>query len=459
MSGSLEDINILINETIPRIQKYWYSKYTPLLLIIATIFIYLHYIDIKNNTLLKFFLLILICLIFIMLWLKSCALPKNKKGYIGFAVAICTENEKQRTKLTQDFIHTLRKLLLDSTIGHNFYFLDIPSHHAEQINFNCNNANEIFKKIQCHFMIYGRERVRLIDKNEMHLLNLEGIVSHTPIPSEISEKISMEFAELMPRNIRFPTENDVFSFEVTSEWVNLVAMYIIGIASFVSGDVNYSNILFDKLFLKISNSKNDYHVINKLRYRVPYWRTKSKLVLASHAYEQWVKHKTQYNLIQLKTYLDELHTIAPSNYPARLLRAIWFFLQRDLTNAKREVRKCTGTKDGVWRYSMAFLDAYVGNLKLASRRYMVAFKYFIQPGILLNTEEFIAWVINEEPDKVQLYYILGLINYYKKQDKIRAMQDFQRFLDLTLSCQFEEQRTKSMDFIKDIRVNLSDSSK
>jgi hypothetical protein len=88
-------------------------------------------------------------------------------------------------------------------------------------------------------MIYGRGRERKIEGKNHFVLNLEGIVSHKPIPLEISKKLSMEFSELLPRRPAIAEENDLFSFDVFSNWVNLVSQCIVGIVSLLSGELEY----------------------------------------------------------------------------------------------------------------------------------------------------------------------------------------------------------------------------
>ena len=46
----------------------------------------------------------------------------------------------------------------------------------------------------------------------------------------------------------------------------------------------------------------------------------------------------------------------------------------------------------------------------------------------IEDETFILDVLDEEPEKYQLWYCLGLVNYYKKEDYECALEYFNNFI-------------------------------
>jgi hypothetical protein len=78
----------------------------------------------------------------------------------------------------------------------------------------------------------------------MHVLDLEGGVSHSPVTTNFSQSFAKECTELLPRKLQLSKENDLFAFQFTSEWTDVVSRYIIGIASAISGDLDYAEHLF-----------------------------------------------------------------------------------------------------------------------------------------------------------------------------------------------------------------------
>jgi hypothetical protein len=60
-----------------------------------------------------------------------------------------------------------------------------------------------------------------------------------------------------------------------------------------------------------------------------------------------------------------------------------------------------------------------------------------------EVEDFILWVLEEEPDKVQLYYCLGLLNELFKEDHRQAIQDYNQFLNKVNENDFVEQQASA----------------
>ena len=51
-----------------------------------------------------------------------------------------------------------------------------------------------------------------------------------------------------------------------------------------------------------------------------------------------------------------------------------------------------------------------------------------QDHVIAETEEFILWVLDQEPDKFQLHFCLGYINSEAKDDAILALEEYEAFL-------------------------------
>jgi tetratricopeptide (TPR) repeat protein len=100
---------------------------------------------------------------------------------------------------------------------------------------------------------------------------------------------------------------------------------------------------------------------------------------------------------------------------------------------------------------LAFLLAYKGSLTKALAEYKRASKrHLLNQRGLLEIEDFICWVVEKEPDKTQLHFCLGLINYFAKGDREQALHDFEKFLETTPSDQFVEQRKLAEAYIQGI---------
>lgn len=237
----------------------------------------------------------------------------------------------------------------------------------------------------------------------------------------------------------------------------MVGRYIIGIASLLSGDIDYSQSLFENLQRETQRLQTDVPAIVKIRHRLPVRLADVYLTQARFCYEEWKQTRSPEALTEMKPHLDSLELVVPGNRDGRVLRSILHFVvNHDIAEAKKELKKCRGRRDTLWLYNYAFLLAYEGNMTKALESYRRASKgYCAEPGILLEFEAFICWALEQEPDKVQLHFCLGLLNFLGKVDKTRALQDFEKFLEVASPTQFGEEMRLAEVYIETIRGELN----
>lgn len=388
------------------------------------------------------------------IWHLTVRLPRCSRNHVGVAVAIVADSKDEHKLMASDFIGTLRRLLSRGNASHNFYLIEIPQHYATRIN-TLEDATRLRQRCRCHFMIWGTAKLRIIDGKEKHVMNLEGIVSHAVLPERLHKQFSVEFSELFPRNIFVNRENDVLSLEFTSEWIDCVARYIIGIAAALSGDVIYAKGLFESVLENPKLKDCPIPAIRKIRQRTPVRLGEIHALLGSISYNQWRKYQDPKLLIDIRNHVAALARFDPSNYRGRLLRAIYHFIaERNVDAAENEVRKCRDIRDGTWRYSYAFLLAYKGEMQKARRMYRSAFVHDYSASAICEIEEFIERVISEEPGKAQLHFCLGLINWHGKEDKVQAVRDFEAFLAKPNSSDFPEEQKLARDYIQTLNGEI-----
>jgi hypothetical protein len=63
-------------------------------------------------------------------------------------------------------------------------------------------------------------------------------------------------------------------------------------------------------------------------------------------------------------------------------------------------------------------------------------------SVPVQCEEFIQIILAQEPDRTQLYFYLGQINFYAKQDFLAAERDFNLFLTKLKELNFCAKRLK-----------------
>jgi tetratricopeptide (TPR) repeat protein len=344
----------------------------------------------------------------------------------------------KRQKIQSDFIGALQNVLDDSNDLVRFDFVVIPKWHAEKI-VDSDMAAKYARKCRAHFLVFGSAKVRSLNGQEFHVLRLRQLVVHSPISTDMSKQFSKEMSDVFSGNINVSRENDLLGLEVTSVWLAEAAKYFIAVAAFVSGDLHLSQAFLENL----RNSKHlaggvkNIPGVAKLRQLVPlrlYDVYRSK---ARYAHAIWRTTREPNNLEEMNENIEKYNKIIPESYEYLLMKAIWYFvIQRDVTNALSLLNTCRGFSDATWRYSVAFLEAYRGNMDDAIRLYEKAFTRPTNQSVPFEVEEFISWVLEIEQDKYQLYFLLGLLNMKAKGDLQRALGDFKTFLERSQGKQF-----------------------
>ncbi|NQU45406.1 hypothetical protein HQ520_19160 [bacterium] len=364
-------------------------------------------------------------------WFWMRRLPKTKRGKVGLVICISAEEKGERTRIKEDFVRSLHELLKRGQSGQYFQVITVPDRIAPHI-VDTDDAEKIVTKCKAHFILFGRARLRTINSSEQHVLNLTGLVKHRPIPKEVSAQFSGEISELLPTKILVNKQNDFKNFEFTSELVNCVAKYIIGVAAAMSGDLAYAEQLQNDVLSAVSAREGDFPIYKKLRDRVPFRLAEIHHQQAVVSYDRWLKNRDILHMDQMGIYLQRIPRQYENRYPVLILRAILAFVRdRDTAAAKGFIDKCekvAGT-DGTWLFSRAFVEAYEGDLKTASRCYQKAMEMEIGSHLVSDVEEFLSWVFEQEPDKVQLLFCLGYINERIKDDGKLAVEHFSEFLD------------------------------
>ncbi|MDZ4401218.1 hypothetical protein [Prosthecobacter sp.] len=375
--------------------------------------------------------LVITPLILTVIWWRTTRLPCVPKGTIGFGVAIRTENQDQAKKLKADFIKRLRELVGTWRTG-SVAFLDLGASPVEDLLVDpAKHIVSIHNQTRCHFLIWGDAKERNID-GPKHVLELEGSVCHAPIPGEAGAALSAEFRDLFPRRVLLEKEKDLFTFQFTAQWIDVVAQYVIAIASYLSGDLDHAESLFLTLHQRLDKTAPSHlPQIAKIRARVPSRIAEVYKTKLSYLSTKYHMSRSPELLMESEKVLAQLDLWEPSYYGLHLTRAMChFLLRRDVQAAAESLKKCENVDDGTWLWSRAFLEAYSGDLESAYRSYQKAFATKTgNENVPLQCEEFIYLVMETEPDKGQLFYALGLINLRGKPDLISARRDLVLFLD------------------------------
>jgi len=442
-----------LNKIFEWFAERWHSKYTLVLasfLLIVVSITFFTEINISEVSFSEWSIIFILLFTLFILWLQTTKIPKNTKNKIGFIVSIATENKDQYKKLKADFLESIRAHLQKSSLRHQFNLIIYPEFFAKKLN-DREVALNYLSKSKSHFLLYGRCRERNIEGKDQYIIDLQGAVTHTPISKQISKTFSKEFTELLPSRITLPHENDVFNFEIISNFINIVSKYIIGIASFFSGDYNYSKDLFLSVINDLKGIKTNLPAITTIRKRTPIRISDMLYLLGQNEYEKYKKHKNIDSLEKMALLAQESKKYVYNHYNASLLLAIYHFLKdRNIKAAIKELNNSKNLHDATWRYSYAFLKAYSGELDAAVRTYNNAFKHTCQESVPLQSEEFMLEILNDEPEKYQLYFCLGYLNFHIKKDFASAARDFELFINSDNTEEYRKQKDLAQKYLHEI---------
>lgn len=417
-----------LDEIIVFLEKSWFER-TGLVVALVTATGGIGAILLANFSWIGCAALVIVDVFIIAAWLYSRRPPRTPKNKVGFVVSITYSDDKEGQKLQEDFVEPLRQLIKSGNTGHAFHFMVLPQFHARTIvDVECATAMRL--RTAAHFMIYGRVRLRQLAGKDHHVIDLEGIVAHTPLSDAVRKALATEFSELLPRKVHISIENDLLSFQITSEWIDVVARYIIGLAASCSGDLDYAEDLLKQSYERIKGKDRTFPIYQKLSSRIPLRISDLYCTRAKLNMRQWTETRSIDRLVATKSMLESVHQSHQDLEDVLYLKAILTFVQsRDVAGALQILNKVKERGTAVWHLNVAFLYAYKGDMLKATRHYRHAARLEAEADVIQQVESFLVWVLEQDPDRIQLYFCLAFFNWQLKGDEIRAVKDFQQFVE------------------------------
>ena len=390
-------------------------------------------------------------LIITVTWSWARRVPKTRRNKLGFGVAINFETQEVRSKVEHDFVDELRLLIGKGETGKWFELIQFKSHISRSL-ISDDSARALRDKARLSFLMFGSAKIRHVNSTENNVIKLRGLVSHSPIPSNVQTTLQKEFSELFfPERVLIPEENDLFAFEFTSQWANIVARYIVGIALLVSNQFDAAQTIFEDLQNLLENTRKHAQPVVKIKSRLSQRLAEVHLSRALSAYHLWKNDKTEFSHIRrIAEQIDGINVEDLITPQLLFLRSLCYFLLDGNTKlARNELNQIKGSRDSVWYYNMGFLYAYDGSMKKATHMYSQGALYEMQGDLITELESFMCWVLENDPGKFQIHYCLGLLNQNLKADNIQAKKDYDLFLAKCTGNQFAVYQRRARAFIED----------
>ena len=381
-------------------------------------------------------------------------MPKAKKESVGFAIALSADNQQQSKIIKADFIQTIINLLSQSNLSQSFEVVIIPDYYAQKI-IDFDSAFEVLTKSRSKFMIYGRARMRILKGEPNNILDLNGIVAHSTFPPSIKRSLQAEFTELFPRRL-IVGEDDMFAFEISAEFLSVTAKYIIGVTAQLSSDTEYALQLFHEVKSYASQSKVNVPSIVKIRNRIDRRLFGSYVISARVLYHEWRKTKENETMQKMFGALTNALQYKKKHYDLNMLLSIAeFVINKNIDEAIRLIFQVKNDDQYIWSLNLGFLFTYKGEMEKACKHYRIAFKHGVSNDALFQTEEFINWVLDSNPELYQLHFALGLINLQGKEDYITAQSEFTEFVASNVGKEYEPYIQKAQSHLALIKRRIS----
>jgi len=393
-----------------------------------------------SDPLYRFLVYLLVFIEWFIYWFyNKKVLPKNSKSKIGLVICINAENNKQKIRIKNDFAGRLGKLILENNLGKIINIILLDSFQAERVSKvldqyvknkqgkkEFKNWNNIQKSMRSHFFVYGNIKERQ-DMGNKYFLDLEALVTHASVSVLTEKQIKKEFLSVWYKQISFLEKIEFKGFEFTADSIFVAVEYIVGIAALVSGNI--------ELALKLHNNLNNNPYFQRLASLAPNlkhvkeelknWLAEENFLIAFYYYQQD-------NYLECKKYLSQSLSIE-QNYEALLLRAIVeFYYEHNPEKALNTIyeSKKLAKNNGTWRHNEGFLLMYLEKYDKAVKIYkkIIENSYPNEELTLKEVYIFNEKILKNNPEKIQLYFILGYLKYKKDSNYPEAYDYFEKFL-------------------------------
>lgn len=375
----------------------------------------------------------------LLVWWYTNKLPRCPKDKVGIAIAIHSDDDTEARQIEADLIRRLKALLVQGEEASLFHVIRVPKRYSEEI-VDLKSAAKLQRRVRCRFLLFGQCVLRFHKGKQVHVLSLEASFATGPIPIPLSRVLSAEFRQALPQKVLLPREDEVIAFEATSAWLDVSTRFIVGIAAQSLGMLVYA----ERLLIQVEKQVREHHIDEVVRQPISKLLPQRMIALyaamAASLYDQYLLSRDDQILARLEKVAGELLQRSPDDYRAlQALAMSAFVLRHDLIAARKFIQRCRRIRDSAWRFSLAFLLAYEGDLDGAHDEYRRAFRADSgAQNVHIQTEDFINMILEREPQMQQLHFCLALINYTGKRDLASARREFDRFLTSPLASNYSD---------------------
>ncbi len=364
-------------------------------------------------------LVIYLGLLFIVISKRS--LPKFKSDEYGIIFSVDMEDEKQFSLIRDKFVKEFQYKLKNEGKNYRIVVLtQFVSNKMKEKYIDKKDYDGLCKKTKCKFVIYGRS-VKGGEKEDISCkLHLDSVIFHNPMPSVnhkvLQREMSITFKPI--RDIEIYKTTETKDFEKHAMQLNLAFDYILATTHLFLSEFSDACQVFGEINRILRECDDTAPMIKMLKNVIGnrlYW---CYIFMANREVLSYYDDNEYQHMRNAKKLLDLACFYEKNGYDYKLLIAIYYFFEGNIKTALSHIEECKNiTNDKGWKFSRVFLKLYQQD---SFTNFMNAYKtynsIFVKPAYtfeyITNISEFIHRVLEKEPQKKQLNFLLFLIYHY-----------------------------------------------
>ncbi len=367
--------------------------------------------------------------------------PKGNNSKQNIVIAIATENQKQKVRLTKDFYSNLKNRLFEYGLSTSYDIIILHSHLSKEVRKRieelankkgvpdigmeeADRFNKMTRRINAKLYVYGD----LISRNspdDRYYLNIEALILHNKVDSETGKVLQKEFLNVWKNEIDFLEKEEMTGFKSTSNQIFFASTYMIGLATFVNNRFDIGIQIFENLKKYVSKEKK------YAKYK------KHVLSLLSSSYHmQATKCYFQGKYDESIDCRRQFHKLTPNEYSKCISESVFQIKKKNNPELALEYldrAKKLAKKDGTWRYNklyiLVLLKRYDEALELLDRILNYSFKS--EYNVVLQVISFNDNCLKEDESHIQSYFFTGILFYKKLEKPIIAYEKIEKFIELS----------------------------
>lgn len=354
---------------------------------------------------------------------KISSFLRRNNQKLKVVLAVYNDLDCESREFEEDFSKELRAVMKNGSLGSSIELIQASNSESRGVDSD-RDLIKILDHYEAHFLIYGRVRTRNDSDGVHHVTEFRAIVRHAELQQHVQTAFQNEISSVFPvEKIKIPKSDQLPQFKLTADWLGFSARYIISLAAFTVGDVDYSDQLLidaEEILIRLPRKFVQERLLQtKLRAR----RYENSTIKAQRLHFKWRRDRDD---LVAKDLLNEL--VAAEGFGSlgqelvQLKAQAVFISTFDAAYAEQLVRSAM-FNHAIIQYNLGFLLAWQGKFNEARRCYKSAARKTPDEDCLLQIYTFLDWLLRKRPDcECVIWWCESMVRLYINDDLEKAMR-------------------------------------